>query len=200
MARRLRFLTDQVYKASVAVPAGSANRWSGQMLTVDELEARLEELEKEIIDHNNSNERLVRSSAELGELQVLLECGGQFFNSGLRLSAETEGASGPEAPASDDFSAPLLGSKTQSPDLHEVDGGAGSKLARLGFVAGLITLQRMDAFERILFRATRGNVFIRNTAVGSILDPSTGEKMEKSVFVVFYAGERAKAKIMKSES
>lgn len=195
MARRLRFLTDQVHKAQVAVPAGSINRWAGQTLTVDELEARLEELEKEIVDHNSSSERLSRSSAELAELQVLLECGGQFFNSGVRLSADNEGTD--SQAARDDFSAPLLGSKTQSPDLQEADGSGGSKLARLGFVAGLISLQKMDAFERILFRATRGNVFIRNTSVGSLVDPSTGEKMEKSVFVVFYAGERAKAKIMK---
>lgn len=28
-------------------------------------------------------------------------------------------------------------------------------------------------------------------------DPSTGEKVEKTVYVVFFAGERARAKILK---
>ena len=34
-------------------------------------------------------------------------------------------------------------------------------------------------------------------AVGAVTDPSTTEQQEKSVYVVFFAGERARAKIMK---
>ncbi len=74
---------------------------------------------------------------------------------------------------------------------------SGPKLARLGFVAGLIQQQKMPGFERLLFRATRGNMFLRSTQVGKVRDPSTGEQQDKSVFVVFFAGERAKTKIMK---
>ena len=52
-------------------------------------------------------------------------------------------------------------------------------------------------FERLLFRATRGNMFLRTAAVGAVMDPSTTEQQEKSVYVVFFAGERARTKIMK---
>ena len=34
-------------------------------------------------------------------------------------------------------------------------------------------------------------------AEGKVEDPSTGEKVEKTVYVVFFAGERARAKILK---
>ena len=54
-----------------------------------------------------------------------------------------------------------------------------------------------QAFERLLFRATRGNMYLRHTTVGSVVDPITGEKQEKAVFVVFFAGERARTKILK---
>lgn len=37
------------------------------------------------------------------------------------------------------------------------------------------------AFERILFRATRGNVFLKQTAVEeAVIDPSSGEKVDNT--------------------
>ena len=57
--------------------------------------------------------------------------------------------------------------------------------------------RQVIAFERLLFRATRGNMFLRTAAVGAVTDPSTTEQQEKSVYVVFFAGERARTKIMK---
>lgn len=71
------------------------------------------------------------------------------------------------------------------------------KAVRLGFIAGLISQEKLPAFERLLFRATRGNMFLRTAGVGKVSDPATGEVLEKSVFVVFFSGERARAKISK---
>lgn len=140
--------------------------------------------------------------------------------------------------------------------------GDTAKAGRLGFVAGLIPQEKLNGFERLLFRwvgvscegvewlgfgwglvdevwacggvgrlsaefrsvrkqcvcvcvlprlappavaaiinpwirATRGNMFLRQTPVGSVKDPATGELQEKHVFVVFYAGERARTKVLK---
>ena len=68
---------------------------------------------------------------------------------------------------------------------------------RLGFVAGLISQEKLTPFERLLFRATRGNMFLKSSSVGTVVDPTTSEKQEKAVFVVFFAGERARSKILK---
>jgi len=68
---------------------------------------------------------------------------------------------------------------------------------RLGFVAGVIAQEKLTPFERLLFRATRGNMFLKNSSVGAVLDPTTSEKQEKAVFVVFFAGDRARTKILK---
>ncbi len=68
---------------------------------------------------------------------------------------------------------------------------------RLGFVAGTIPEDKLNAFERLLFRATRGNMYLKWSSVGSVVDPTTTEKVEKAVFVVFFAGERARSKILK---
>ncbi|KAL0412457.1 UNVERIFIED_CONTAM: V-type proton ATPase subunit a3 [Sesamum radiatum] len=73
-----------------------------------------------------------------------------------------------------------------------------SKHVKLGFIAGLVTREKSMAFERILFRATRGNVFLKQAVVDEpVIDPVSGEKVEKNVFVVFFSGERAKNKILK---
>ena len=68
---------------------------------------------------------------------------------------------------------------------------------RLGFVAGMVAQEKLTPFERLLFRATRGNMFLKSSSVGSVLDPTTSEKQEKAVFVVFFAGDRARSKILK---
>ena len=53
-----------------------------------------------------------------------------------------------------------------------------SKQVKLGFLAGLVPREKSMAFERILFRATRGNVFLRQSAVEEpVTDPVSGEKV-----------------------
>lgn len=45
---------------------------------------------------------------------------------------------------------------------------------RLGFVAGVINRERVPAFERMLWRISRGNVFLRQAEIAKPLeDPST---------------------------
>jgi len=72
-----------------------------------------------------------------------------------------------------------------------------AKAVRLGFVAGIVEQAKLHSFERLLFRVTRGNMFLRTVEVGTVTDPQSGEKKEKSVFVVFFAGDRARVKINK---
>lgn len=53
-----------------------------------------------------------------------------------------------------------------------------SKQVKLGFVSGLVPREKSMAFERILFRATRGNVFLKQSVVeDSVTDPVSGEKV-----------------------
>jgi V-type H+-transporting ATPase subunit a len=67
MARRLRFFQEQVEKEGLAIAPASS---SGHKVELDELESRLEELEKELVLMNENTERLDRTYNELAELQV----------------------------------------------------------------------------------------------------------------------------------
>lgn len=53
-----------------------------------------------------------------------------------------------------------------------------SKQIKLGFISGLVPREKSMAFERILFRATRGNVLLKQAVVEHpVLDPLSGEKV-----------------------
>lgn len=62
-----------------------------------------------------------------------------------------------------------------------------SKQVKLGFLTGLVPRGKSLAFERILFRATRGNVFLRQAVVENpVTDPVSGEKVWTHRFLHFY--------------
>ena len=58
-----------------------------------------------------------------------------------------------------------------------------SKQVKLGFVSGLVPREKSLAFERILFRATRGNVFLKQSVVEyPVTDPTSGEKVNTCAY------------------
>ncbi|KAL3515125.1 hypothetical protein ACH5RR_022027 [Cinchona calisaya] len=187
MARKLRFFRDQMSKAGLSLPAGSATE---VVLNLDDLEIKLGELEAELVEINVNNEKLQRSYNELVEYKLVLQKAGEFFNSAQRsaVTQQREYASNPSGGES--LETPLLADQETLTDP--------SKQVKLGFISGLVPREKSMAFERIIFRATRGNVFLRQVVVEEpITDPVSGEKAEKNVFVVFFSGERAKNKILK---
>ena len=72
----------------------------------------------------------------------------------------------------------------------------------IGFVAGVIPRERIAAFERILWRTLRGNLYMNQSEIPEpIIDPSNNEETHKNVFVIFAHGKEVIAKIRKiSES
>ena len=72
----------------------------------------------------------------------------------------------------------------------------------IGFVAGVIPRGRIAAFERILWRTLRGNLYMNQSEIPkAIIDPSNNEEVHKNVFVIFAHGKEVIAKIRKiSES
>jgi V-type H+-transporting ATPase subunit a len=58
-----------------------------------------------------------------------------------------------------------------------------SKQVKLGSLSGLVPKEKAMAFERILFRATRGNILLRQESVDEVVtDPQSGEKVAITFF------------------
>ncbi|XP_059636860.1 V-type proton ATPase subunit a3-like [Cornus florida] len=187
MARRLRFFKDQMVKSGFSSPTRSP---TGSDINFDDLEVKLGELEAELIEMNANSGKLQHAYNELLEYKLVLQKAGEFFHSAQSnaTAQQREYETYPLGEGSID--SPLLFEQEMSTDM--------SKQVKLGFVSGLVPREKSMAFERILFRATRGNVFLKQAVVeDSVVDPMLGEKVEKNVFVIFYSGERAKNKILK---
>ncbi|WOG82338.1 hypothetical protein DCAR_0101501 [Daucus carota subsp. sativus] len=187
LGRKLRYFKVQMLEAEVEASARSGTRSD---LNVDDLEVKFGQLEAEITEIVANGEKLQRNYNELVEYKLVLQKAGEFFHSALskataqqREAGSSHGGESLEAPE-----APLL----EEQELHS------DKQVKLGFLTGLVPKAKSMAFERILFRATRGNVLLRLSFVEQpVVDPASGEKVIKNVFAVFFSGERAKSKILK---
>lgn len=185
MARKLRYFKDQILKAGLTPSMKS----TGADNDIDNLEVKLGELEAELIEINANGEKLQRNYSELVEYKLVLQKAGELFSSALSSATAQHREMESRQTAEESIETPLLEQETLIDQ---------SKQIKLGFLAGLVPREKAMAFERILFRATRGNVFLKQVEVEEpVIDPVSGEKMEKNVFVIFYSGERAKIKILK---
>merc|ERR1711970_867637 len=69
---------------------------------------------------------------------------------------------------------------------------------QLNIVAGVIDRLRVIAFEKMLWRVSKGNVYIKFSDIEEeIKDPKTGDILYKAVFIIFYQGESLKSKVKK---
>lgn len=185
MARKLRFFKDQMSKAGLSTSIKSVSRVD---IDMDDLEVKLGELEAELIELNANGEKLQRTYNELVEYKLVLEKAGEFFHSALSTAQQIE--FGSQQTGEESLDTPLLMEQEMTTDT--------SKQVKLGFLTGLVPRNKSMAFERIIFRATRGNVFLKQAVLEDpVIDPVTGEKVEKNVFLIFYSGEKVKNKIIK---
>jgi len=184
MERKLRFFEEQVTKerglakalTSISVESASS---SSSGLSMDELETRFDELEKELQQMNNNQQMLDRNFNELIELRHVLSADAIFFS-------ESD-----DAGEGFDARSPLLADA-------QAEAGIAGKAVKLGFVTGVIPRAKVSSFERVLWRATRGNLFMRQSDIDEpIKDPHTGEEQEKNAFIIFFQGERLQSKIKK---
>ncbi|KAL6524733.1 V-type proton ATPase subunit a2 [Orobanche minor] len=187
MARKLRFFRDQMTKAGLFA---SSRHLVGTNVNLDELEVKLGEYEVELLEMNGNCEKLQRSYNELQEYKIVLQKAGEIFHSAERIATAQHREVEVDVLGKRSIDSPLLLEQEMSADP--------SKQVKLGFVSGLVSREKSLAFERILFRSTRRNVFHRQVVVEEpVVDPVSGDKVEKNVFVVFYSGERAKNKVLK---
>jgi len=201
--RQLRYFKSQMEKANI--PMRSHWDFDENMLAapqaaeIDELADRAEGLEQRIKSLNDSYETLKKREMELTEWQWVLKEAGSFFD---RAHGQTEDI----RQSLDDDDAPLL--RNAEAEEARVNGDASGQqqqsfaVMNIGFVSGVIPRERLAAFERILWRTLRGNLYMNQSEIPeAIINPEDNEEIRKNVFVIFAHGKEIIAKIRKiSES
>jgi len=181
MERKLRFLEKEIRKDDIPMLDTGENPDAPQPREMIDLEATFEKLENEMKEVNTNAEALKKNFLELTELKHILRKTQLFFEESERNVVEDAQTALASDPA----------------DSAALAAAAGSPL-RLGFVAGVILRERLPAFERMLWRACRGNVFLRTAEIDTPLeDPVTGDSVHKSVFIIFFQGDQLKSRVKK---
>lgn len=160
---------------------------------IDELAERSQGLENRIFQLNDSYETLKKREVELTEWRWVLREAGGFFD-------RAHGSVEEIRHSTEDDDAPLLQDVEQHTSAPDVD--RSFSVMNIGFVAGVISRDRVAAFERILWRTLRGNLYMNQSEIPEpLIDPSNNEPINKNVFVIFAHGKEILAKIRKiSES
>ncbi|XP_052200925.1 V-type proton ATPase subunit a1-like isoform X4 [Diospyros lotus] len=187
MSRKLRFFKDQIQKAGLLTSIHPATQPDQEL---EELEVQLAEHEHELIEMNNNSEKLWQMYNELLEFKIVLQKAGGFLGSSNSHAAAEEIELDDHVYSNDHYA--------NTGSFLELERPESTNQSGVRFVSGIISKSKVLRFERMLFRATRGNMFFNQApADEKILDPASTEMIEKIVFVVFFSGEQAKTKILK---
>ncbi|ULU02275.1 hypothetical protein L3Y34_002083 [Caenorhabditis briggsae] len=188
MERKLRFLEREIKKDQIPMLDTGENPDAPLPREMIDLEATFEKLENELREVNKNEETLKKNFSELTELKHILRKTQTFFEEHedmIASSAENSGIGDVLSADEEELSARF--SDAMSP----------LKL-QLRFVAGVIQRERLPAFERLLWRACRGNVFLRTSEIDDVLnDTVTGDPVNKCVFIIFFQGDQLKTKVKK---
>ncbi|CAB9509973.1 116 kDa subunit a isoform 1 [Seminavis robusta] len=205
LERKLRFFSNEIEKfeldmqpagsidaflrVSSAMPGNGGAKQSGAQL-LETLEVELESYESQLRELNSYSEKLTTEYNEKVELQEVLEKARRFFMTDaprLAVSELTTGGGRETGP---------VGNQS---NLLDSEGGARPSLdMRFSSITGVVAAEEKHRFERMIFRATRGNCYVRFAPIKQpITDPETGVLLEKSVFIIFYKSESIEAKLKK---
>jgi V-type H+-transporting ATPase subunit a len=201
--RQLRYFRAQMEKESIEMR--SRFDFDEDMLAapqaneIDELAERAQHLETRISSLNESYETLKKRETELTEWRWVLKEAGGFFD---RAHGQTDEI----RQSIDEDDAPLL-RNAEAEEGRGMNGDADRQqqsfaVMNIGFVSGVIPRERLPAFERILWRTLRGNLYMNQSEIPeALINPENNEEVRKNVFVIFAHGKEIIAKIRKiSES
>ncbi len=174
--RILRYIKREAVKDGLVPTEPSEDPSAPNPRVISELETQLQQDEKNLSDLTTNYHALKKSQSELTELkhvlnyanQVLKESGGDFQQNGTTAHANQ-------------------------------DQDASSSSMKFNVVAGVTETHKLVSFERILWRISKGNIFLKHTDITDedFVNPVTGDKLFKSMFLLFFQGEELKIRVKK---
>ncbi|CAH8472623.1 unnamed protein product [Schistosoma haematobium] len=183
MERKLRFLEKEIEKDKFPILDTGENPEAPAPREIIDLESIFEKLENELKEVNSSAEKLKKTYLELSELKQILRKTQTFFD---------------EANVESHLDLNPMNDPNHNYSERDVTVHTNSNKRHVEFLAGIILRERLPAFERMLWRVCRGNVFLKQAEVDDPLeDLTTGMPVHKSVFLVFFQGDQLRTRVKK---
>jgi len=172
LERILRYIKREAIKEGVIPVDPEEEPTTPNMRTISELEADLQQSEKTLSDLTTNFNALKKSQIELTELKHVLSFADQFLKED---SGHANGVANGDVDPENQLSS-----------------------MKFNVTAGVIDSSRMNSFERILWRISKGNVFLKQSEMTEdLIDPITGDQVRKSIFLLFFQGEELKSRVKK---
>ncbi|KDO16517.1 hypothetical protein SPRG_17965, partial [Saprolegnia parasitica CBS 223.65] len=174
-------------KSADSVDSGSPDVCCGSPDTtvraLNSIERILEDKEQELLQLNSMHEKLTREYNERKELQEIMSRIGGLV--------ETETSDAMRVSS-------RMGSSMTTSVGSPMDASESDLAIRFKNITGVVPADERLKFERMVFRATRGNCFMRFSAIDELLaDPGTGVAVEKHAFVIFFQSQFIETKLRK---
>ncbi|XP_022085666.1 V-type proton ATPase 116 kDa subunit a-like isoform X2 [Acanthaster planci] len=184
MERKLRYVEKEVKAAKLNVTDPGTEVPAPPPREMIDMEATFEKIEVDMKEVNSNHEMLQRNYLELTEHRHVLRNTTDFF-------AEAEFfQQGREVEEARSSGYSRFGVEDGVRQMHSP--------IKFGFVAGVISRERVPSFEQTLWRVCRGNVFLRHVVIDKPLeDPSTGDEVIKHVFIAFFQGDQLGGRVKK---
>ena len=197
MERQVRFINSELSAAKISswdtastgdIPCAPIPKDMAQ------LEEDLHSVETEIKEVNKNYEALKANFAQVAEVKHVLRKTQSFFDEMQQArggSTSFYNSQSSQSNRTENSNMMGMGSNIAGPE-------ALSTSAKLNFTAGTIPRNRVNFFEKILWRACHGNAFLKMYDINDeTLTDKNGDLIEKSVFIVFYQGSALEAKVKK---
>ncbi|ORX91125.1 putative vacuolar-ATPase subunit [Basidiobolus meristosporus CBS 931.73] len=190
LERQLRILSEEAEKQDIPIPACEYDSPEvarpRTIREIDDLHELLNENEQRILQLNSSYSILQKQYYELIEQHLVLQETGVFFQEAHAQESEIVRSS-VDVP------------QTRALLTTDVEAGEPSSHPAVGFVAGVMPRQKINTFERILWRSLRGNLFMKQSEIAEPLwDAHSDSNIDKNVFIIFSHGKELLAKIRKT--
>jgi len=202
--RKIRYVHGEIKKMNITVqPAGSVEQFVVNSTTNSEtgtgtyiletLEGKLESYEQQLLELNKYSNKLTEEYNNKVELHHVLVKARTFFMAEVSHLESVETHSGhSEDPLKSSNGLAMVG-KPLLPN----EGGSyqGDRELTFSNISGVLPAADRARFERMLFRATRGNCYVRFADIDEPLVDATGHEISKVVFIVFYKSTAIEGKI-----
>jgi len=181
MERKLRFMETELGKEKMSVPEDpDLSRAAPPPREMVDLEATLTTVESNLREVNTNYVALRKNHLELMELKTMLNKTESFLSENrFQLNEADENTA-----LLDDMENGRM--KDEQSSMH------------FNITAGVLERSRMMAFEKMLWRVSKGNVFCKFIEMDEEMeDPDTGHTLYKTVFIIFFQGEELKSRVKK---